>query len=97
MLFRYVIAYTTHHRHQTIITALFNFAISQGYLNAHPDAKLQRRKPNLEKGKSNIDQIIRYLTTAQFDLLYQLVKPDISTYAKLITYSVPKLSRTFLR
>lgn len=78
------LSYTTHHRHQAIITALFNFAISQGYLNANPAAKLQRRKPNLEKGESNTDQIIRYLTTAQLDLLYQLVIPDVRLHAIIV-------------
>lgn len=78
------LSYTTHQRHQVIITALFNFAISGGYLSANPVAKLPKRKPNKEKGESNTDQIIRYLTPEQFDQIYQLVESDIRLHAIIL-------------
>lgn len=39
------LSYTTHHRHQAIVQALFNFAVEKGYLQANPIARLRRRKP----------------------------------------------------
>lgn len=78
------LSYTTHQRHQVIITALFNFAISGGYLSANPVAKLPKRKPNKERGESNTDQIIRYLTPEQFDQIYQLVESDVRLHAIVI-------------
>ncbi|MEA5490333.1 hypothetical protein VB775_26250, partial [Pseudanabaena sp. CCNP1317] len=42
------LAYTTHHRHQAILQALFNFAVERGYLKANPIVRLHRRKPNPE-------------------------------------------------
>jgi integrase/recombinase XerD len=30
------VSYTTHHRHQAVITALFNFAIEQDYIHLNP-------------------------------------------------------------
>lgn len=32
------LSYTTHHRHQAILQALFNFAVEQGYIKANPIA-----------------------------------------------------------
>jgi len=55
------LAYTTHHRHQSIVQALFNFALEQGYIRANPIARLKRRKPNREKGEHETDAVIRYL------------------------------------
>ena len=78
------LSYTTHQRHQVIITALFNFAISQGYLSANPIAKLPKRKPNKEKGESNTDQIIRYLTNEQFSQMYRLVETDVRLHTIVI-------------
>ena len=42
---------TTHHRHQAIIQALFNYGVAMGYLQTNPIAGLNRRKPNFEKGE----------------------------------------------
>jgi integrase/recombinase XerD len=78
------ISYTTHRRHQIIITALFNFAIAQGYLEINPIARLPKRKPNKEKGESHTDQIIRYLTSEQFTRLYQLVEKDVRLHSIVI-------------
>lgn len=67
------LAYTTHHRHQAIIQALFNFALEQGHIKANPIARLKRRKPDPDKGEHLSDQIIRYLTPDQITRLYQAV------------------------
>lgn len=64
---------TTHHRHQAIIQALFNFAVEQGYLSSNPIAGLKRRKPDAEKGEHGTDEVIRYLTSEQLTVLYKLV------------------------
>jgi integrase/recombinase XerD len=74
------LAYTTHHRHQAIIQALFNFALEQGHIKANPIARLKRRKPDSDKGEHLTDQIIRYLTPDQITKLYQAV--DRFAYAK---------------
>lgn len=75
------LAYTTHHRHQAIIQALFNFATRQGYIRANPVTHLQRRKPDLSKGEHGSDQVIRYLTREQLDLLYKAVRADLRLHA----------------
>jgi len=80
------IAYTTHHRHQAIITALFNFAVEYGYLKNNPIAYLKRRKPNPNKGEHHSDEVVRYLTTEQLHILYQAIKKDtrLSTLVSLL-------------
>ena len=70
------LAYTTHHRHQAILQALFNFAVERGYLKANPIARLHRRKPNPEKGEHHADGVIRYLSPEQIASLYQAVERD---------------------
>ncbi|MEL7334513.1 MAG: site-specific integrase, partial [Cyanobacteria bacterium J06560_2] len=59
------LAYTTHHRHQAILQALFNYAVEQQHIKANPIAKLKRRKPDADKGEHASDQAIRYLTSDQ--------------------------------
>ncbi len=49
------VKFTTHHKHQAVITALFNFAIEQGYIRANPISQLKRPKPDWEKGEHNSD------------------------------------------
>lgn len=71
------LAYTTHHRHQSIIQALFNFAVEQGYIKANPIARLKRRKPDREKGEHGTDEVIRYLTPEQLATLYQVIAADL--------------------
>uniref|UniRef100_B8HMV8 Site-specific recombinase XerD-like protein n=1 Tax=Cyanothece sp. (strain PCC 7425 / ATCC 29141) TaxID=395961 RepID=B8HMV8_CYAP4 len=71
------LAYTTHHRHQAILQSLFNFAVEQGYLKANPIARLKQRKPEREKGEHQTDEVIRYLTPEQLNLLYRLVDSDL--------------------
>mgnify|MGYP002776989063 CR=1 FL=1 len=70
------LAYTTHHKHQAVVQALFNFAVEQGYLSTNPIAHLKRRKPNPDKGEHDSDQRIRYLSSTQLQLLHQAVAGD---------------------
>jgi integrase/recombinase XerD len=71
------ISYTTHHRHQAIVQALFNFAVEQGYLKTNPIAQLKRRKPDQSKGEYSSDTVLRYLTPEQLTLLYRVVASDL--------------------
>lgn len=70
------LSYTTHHRHQAILQALFNFAVEQGHLSVNPIARLRRRKPNPDQGEHTSDQVVRYLTKEQLQRLYQKVAPE---------------------
>lgn len=70
------ISYTTHHRHQAVITALFNFAVDMGYLKSNPIAGLTRRKPSQNKGEHATDELVRYLTQYQLSILYHILKKD---------------------
>ena len=74
------LAYTTHHRHQATIQALFNYAVEQQHIKANPIAKLKRRKPNADKGEHGSDEAIRYLTPDQIRLMYQAVEIDCRTH-----------------
>ncbi|MTJ48824.1 tyrosine-type recombinase/integrase [Dolichospermum sp. UHCC 0259] len=70
------VKFTTHHKHQAVITALFNFALTQGYIRVNPISHLKRRKPDGEKGEHNSDEEVRYLTSVQLSLLFQITKSD---------------------
>lgn len=70
------IKFTTHHRHQAVITALFNFAVEQRLLKSNPISGLKRRKPDPNVGEHDSDEEVRYLTPKQLDILYSLVKKD---------------------
>ncbi len=72
---------TTHHRHQAIIQALFNFAVEQGYLTVNPIAGIKRRKPDFSKAEHGTDQVVRYLSSQQLTVLYELVAVDARMYA----------------
>ena len=74
------LAYTTHHRHQTIIQALFNYAVEQQYIKANPIAKLKRRKPDAQKGEHGSDEAIRYLIPDQLQRMYRAVEVDCRTH-----------------
>lgn len=74
------LAYTTHQRHQTVIQALFNFALEQEQIRVNPIARLKRRKPDPEKGEYRSDQVIRYLTVEQLNKLYPAVSSDSRTH-----------------
>ncbi|MEM6435283.1 MAG: tyrosine-type recombinase/integrase [Cyanobacteria bacterium P01_D01_bin.115] len=74
------LAYTTHHRHQATIQALFNYAVEQQHIKANPITKLKRRKPNADKGEHGSDEAIRYLTPDQIRLMYQAVETDCRTH-----------------
>jgi len=75
------LAYTTHHRHQATIQALFNYAVEQQHIKANPIAKLKRRKPDADKGEHASDEVIRYLTPDQIKLMYRAVETDCRTHA----------------
>lgn len=75
------LAYTTHHRHQAILQALFNFATQQGYLRTNPIVHLKRRQPDASKGEHRSDEIIRYLTSDQLDRLYPAVRSNSRLHA----------------
>ncbi len=75
------LAYTTHHRHQAIIQALFNYAVEQQHIKANPIAKLKRRKPDADKGEHASDEAIRYLTSDQLEKMYRAVEVDCRTHA----------------
>lgn len=70
------VSYTTHHRHQAVITALFNFAIEQDYIQSNPISNLKRRKPNRADGEHATDENIRYLTPEQLSILDRAIKKD---------------------
>lgn len=79
--------YTTHNRHQAIISALFNFAVDEGYIQSSPASRLSRRKPERERGEHKTDEVIRYLTPSQLDVLYNLLKKSnarIETIVRLL-------------
>ncbi|MDZ4876923.1 MAG: hypothetical protein CLLPBCKN_006358 [Chroococcidiopsis cubana SAG 39.79] len=71
------VSYTTHHRHQAVITALFNFAVELGYLKSNPIAGLTRRKPIQNKGEYAKGELVRYLTPTQLSILYRIIKKDV--------------------
>ncbi|MBE9229692.1 tyrosine-type recombinase/integrase [Phormidium sp. LEGE 05292] len=72
---------TTHHRHQAIIQALFNFAVEQGYLTVNPIAGIRRRKPDPGKEEHDTDQVVRYLSEEQLAVLYEVVANDTRMHA----------------
>ncbi|MGB7248046.1 MAG: tyrosine-type recombinase/integrase [Phormidesmis sp.] len=74
------LAYTTHHRHQATIQALFNYAVEQQHIKANPIAKLKRRKPDADKGEHGSDETIRYFTPDQLKLIYRAVETDCRTH-----------------
>lgn len=73
---RQQLKFTTHRKHQAVITALLNFAVEKGHLKSNPISNLKRRKPDFEKGECDSDEEIRYLTPQELSLLYQAVKSD---------------------
>ena len=74
------LAYTTHHRHQATIQALFNYAVEQQHIKANPIAKLKRRKPDADKGEHSSDETIRYLSADQIKRMYRAVETDCRTH-----------------
>ena len=73
-------AYTTHHRHQATIQALFNYAVEQQHIKSNPIAKLKRRKPDADKGEHSSDEAIRYLSADQIKQMYWAVETDCRTH-----------------
>ena len=69
--------YTTHHKHQAILQSLLNFAVESGYIKSNPIRGLKQRSPQREKGEHKSDDIIRYLTPEQLNILYSATKDDL--------------------
>jgi integrase/recombinase XerD len=88
------LSYTTHHKHQAIVQALFNFAVEQGYVSVNPIVHLKRRKPDSDKGEHGSDQRIRYLTPIQLQCLEQAVASDcrLHTLVKLLHRTGARIS-----
>ncbi len=74
------LAYTTHHRHQATIQALFNYAVEQQHVKVNPIAKLKRRKPDADRGEHGSDEAIRYLNADQIQRMYRAVEIDCRTH-----------------
>lgn len=88
------IKYTTHHRHQAVLTALFNFAVSTGYIKSNPIERLPLRKPSPSKGEHRTDQVIRYLTPSQLETLYRQVSshPRLNALVSLLHRTGARIS-----
>ena len=88
------LAYTTHHRHQAIIQALFNYAVEQQHIKANPIAKLKRRKPDVGRGEHHSDETIRYLMPQQIKQMYRAIEADCRTHTvvKLLHRSGARIS-----
>lgn len=71
------LSYTTRKRHYAIITSLFNFAVKKGYIRVSPMSAVTPCRPDREQGEHFTDSGIRYLTTKQLEVLYQLLLPDV--------------------
>ncbi|MEB3309573.1 MAG: tyrosine-type recombinase/integrase [Snowella sp.] len=67
------LSWSTYNRHQSIIQALFTFAVDRGYLHYSPIAHLKRRKSDKNQ-QSSIK--ISYLTPDNLKLLYDLLEPN---------------------
>lgn len=68
--------YTTHNKHQAILQSLFNFAVEQGYIKSNPIRGIKQRLPTREKGEHYTDEVIRFLTPSQLEILYKAVEND---------------------
>lgn len=88
------IKYTTHNRHQAVLTALFNFAVSTGYIKSNPIERLPLRKPSPSKGEHRTDEVIRYLTPSQLETLYASVSdnPRLNALVRLLHRTGARIS-----
>lgn len=88
------ISYTTHHRHQAILQALFNFAVESGHIQTNPIARLRRRKPDPAQGEHASDRLIRYLTPDQLQSLYQAIVNDcrLNTLVRILHRTGARIS-----
>ena len=92
--------YTTHNRHQAIISALFNFAVNSGYIQSNPASRLSPRKPERQRGEQKTDEVIRYLTPLQLDILYANVKKSnarLETIVRLLHRSGARIGELLSR
>lgn len=67
------IGYTTHNKHQRIINALFNYALSEELIQSNPCARLKPKKPDAAKGEHWHEEI-RYLTEEQLELFWSVLE-----------------------
>lgn len=88
------IKYTTHNRHQAVLTALFNFAVSTGYIKSNPIERLPLRKASPSKGEHRTDEVIRYLTPSQLETLYCQVSnhPRLNALVSLLHRTGARIS-----
>lgn len=88
------ISYTTHHRHQAILQALFNFAVESGHIQTNPIARLRRRKPDPAQGEHASDRLIRYLSPEQLQSLYQAIATDcrLNTLVRILHRTGARIS-----
>ena len=71
------LSWRTQNRHKAIIHRLFNFAIEEGHIQANPCASIKRRKPQREKGEAGSDEKVRYLSSEELEILFQLVRSNL--------------------
>jgi integrase/recombinase XerD len=71
------LSYSTRKRHYTIISSLFTFAVKKGIIKANPMLRITLGQPLRQQGEYLTDSRIRYLTTEQLQVLYQLLLPDV--------------------
>ncbi len=74
------LAVSTHRRHQAVLQSLMNFAVERGYLKSNPIARLKRRQPDRVKHEHHTDELVRYLTPRQLELLYSASQSDVRTH-----------------
>lgn len=68
--------YSTHNRHQSIINALFNFAVAESHIKFNPINQLPLRQPQRQLGEHKTDEVNRYLNQSQLSIMYELVKSN---------------------
>lgn len=68
------LAPATHHRHQSVLRALFNFAVNAGQLRANPMTRMRPRTRDASKTG-------RHLDPEQLAVLYRAVQPDLRLHA----------------
>lgn len=88
------LAYRSHNKHQRIITRLFNFSVERGYIESNPISHLRPKKPDSTIGEYTSDELVRYLSKSELDLLYKQVKsfPRLQALVTLLRESGARIS-----
>lgn len=79
---------------------MFNFAVDSGYIQLNPVSHLSRSQPERERGEHKTDEIIRYLTPSQLDILYDNVKKSnarLETIVRLLHRSGARIGELLSR